>query len=94
MFVCVVISLQQVRPGVKMPPPVQTERRMSVVGSRSNPEKFLGQDYHQLHRDFYDNRARFWARLGEVLVIAGLLSHTRIASRLWVDFAIPDVAFL
>ena len=32
---------------------------MSVVGSRSNPEKFLGQDYHQLHRDFYDNRARF-----------------------------------
>ncbi|KAI4886970.1 hypothetical protein NFI96_023018 [Prochilodus magdalenae] len=54
---------KEVFPGLKMtsppPRPVPVERRMSTVGSRSNPDKFLGQDYHQLHRDFCEHRARF-----------------------------------
>uniref|UniRef100_W5LJL4 Calpain catalytic domain-containing protein n=1 Tax=Astyanax mexicanus TaxID=7994 RepID=W5LJL4_ASTMX len=42
-----------------MPPPVPAVRRMSAVGSRLNPEKFLGQDFQQLHKDFCSNRARY-----------------------------------
>lgn len=33
--------------------------QMDAVGSRSNPERFLGQDYDELHRDYFKNRARF-----------------------------------
>lgn len=38
---------------------VTDQGRMDAVGSRSNPERFLGQDYEELHSDFIEDKARF-----------------------------------
>ncbi|XP_037392575.1 calpain-1 catalytic subunit-like [Pygocentrus nattereri] len=70
-----------------MPPPVPTERRMSAVGSHSNPEMFLGQDYHQLHRDFYETRARFLDKTflpNEKAIGPGLLTDEKMARVQWI----------
>ncbi|XP_072534771.1 calpain-2 catalytic subunit-like [Salminus brasiliensis] len=70
-----------------MPPPVPAVRRMSAVGSRLNPDKFLGQDYYQLHKDYCQNRARFLDSTfppNESAIGPGLLDDDEMKNVEWI----------
>ncbi|XP_017329034.1 calpain-1 catalytic subunit isoform X3 [Ictalurus punctatus] len=59
---------------------------MDAAGSRSSPERFLGQNYEELHRDFVKHKARFLDDKfppNESSIGEGLLSDSEMARVEW-----------
>lgn len=64
-----------------------------AVGSRSNPERFLGQNYEELRTDFLKHQARFLDSKfppNESCIGEGLLSDSDMARVEWIR---PTVGF-
>uniref|UniRef100_A0A4W4HLQ9 Calpain catalytic domain-containing protein n=1 Tax=Electrophorus electricus TaxID=8005 RepID=A0A4W4HLQ9_ELEEL len=60
---------------------------VDVVDARSSPVKFLGQNYHELHRDFIQHRARFLDNTFlpmESSIGPGILSAEEMARVVWM----------